>query len=212
MTRVTRRLVRLAGNTLLAALLLLICGCATSDRPTVQTRYDDAAQVPEAPVEANARTLYAMARVLMHRGKLDQAEIVLLRLVNEFPTFAPAYADLAELRMKQGRTEEARLVLERGVERFPDDAILRNDLGVCELAAGRHEAALGHFEAAAAQSPRDPRFQANRAAALALNGREVEAREVYRQFLGTADTEHNLAILSGSDVDADMSGTLPKRD
>ena len=59
----------------------------------------------------NATTLYAVSRLLSAKDRADQGERILLRIIERYPKFVPAYNDLAEIRMLDGRLEDACLAL-----------------------------------------------------------------------------------------------------
>ena len=54
----------------------------------------------EAP---NAKTLYAMSKILDAQGKEDQAQAMLLKVLKQDSAFLPAYCDLARIQLRQGR-------------------------------------------------------------------------------------------------------------
>lgn len=188
--------VRNGPQLLLVVALVFSAGCATSGQST-RTDRDDGERAPvlSEPEEASAQTLYAMGRVLARRGKSDQAEVVFVKLINEYPSFPPGYCSLAELRAQQGRTDAAILVLQKAVELFPNDHILQNDLGVCLMLDSRFEEALAHFEQATLLEPREERYRANKALALALTGDDEAALTLYRAVVGEKDAQHNLELL-----------------
>ncbi len=177
---------------------LLLTGCATgSGSPTRHSARDSGRQTEEeaAIPEPNVKTLYALARIFKAQGKEDQSEMVLQRLIAEYPGFVPAYSDLAELYMGIDRIEEAMETLNAGLELSPEDPVLLNNLGICKLYVGDHEAALARFRQASAQMPRESRYRGNIALALALQERYEDAEAVYSQIVSDEQAQQNIETI-----------------
>ena len=168
-------------------------GCATFhssfDREDLLEIASDVHQPP------TAKTLYAMSRILTSQGRGDQGELVLLKLVAEYPGFIPAYCDLAEFRMRQGRLDDAVETLSKGLRIAPKDPTLLNNAGVCSLLRGDFEEALSNFSIAAEVMPREARYRANMALALGMMGRYDESLDLYKEVLPAEDAAHNLNVV-----------------
>lgn len=143
-----------------------------------------------------AKTLYAMSRILVSQGKDDQGELVLARIIREFPDFIPAYCDFAELRMRQGRVDDAVVELTKGLQVAPRDPILLNNLGVCAIFKGDYEGALRSFTMASEVMPFEDRYQTNIALALGMLGRYEEALSLYKEVLEPALADENMGIIN----------------
>jgi tetratricopeptide (TPR) repeat protein len=150
----------------------------------------------------SVRTLHSMARVLAAQGRDAQCQLVLEKLIREYPDFMPAYVELAELLMRQGQSYDASQVLAVAVGHNPSDPVVQNDLGMALLLADDPAAALEHFEAAIAFAPEDARGKANRAAALGLLGRYEEALEAYLEIVPPEDAHFNLGVLAEASGDS----------
>jgi len=150
----------------------------------------------------NAPTLYSMAKLMISRGKDADAEVILDKVVAQYPDFMPAYGDLAEIYVRRDRIESAVEILRKGIARLPQDAVLQNDLGMCRMLQKRYGEALEAFTAAAAGVPRDSRARANMAVALGMLGRIDEALAVYLQILPPSDAHYNVAVLCEARKDA----------
>ena len=179
----------------LVAVLLATSGCASdtnsaADRGTVPDSF-----ALGADREPTARTLYSMARLLAVKNRDAQSEFILRRLLHDYPEYAPAYNDLAELQMRHGRLDEAMETLQTGLTFAKGDAILLNNLGMCRMVLGDYDGALDQFTRASAQSPQDARYRANMAVALCLLDREDEAVSLYAQMMSTEDAERNVQVL-----------------
>ena len=164
---------------------------------------------PGAYQSPNAKTLYAMSRILMSQGREDQGELVLLGLIMEYPRFSPAYCDLAELRMLQGRLDDAIQELSRGLQVAPQDPFLLNNLGVCSLLKGDFDRALGNFTMAAELMPSKRRYRANMALALGMMGSDEESLSLYMQLLPDELAQHNLNIIA--EIRKDFEQALQER-
>ncbi len=145
--------------------------------------------------QPRAKTLYAMARILLSQGREEQGELVLLRVIADHPRFIPAYCELAELRMGQGRLDDALRRLSQGREFSPRDPILLNNAGVCLLLKGDYSAALDYFTLAANVLPHEDRYRANMALALGMMGREDESSDLYGQVVPVEWADYNLGVI-----------------
>jgi len=140
-------------------------------------------------------TLYSMARLLAVQGREAQCRLVLLRIVQEYPDFMPAYCDLAELHMRLDEPDNAIQTLNTALKVSPADPVLLNNLGVCWLMQGKYDKALAAFTEAAGISPNDARYRANMAIALGMMERDSEALSLLKQVLPPADANHNLKVV-----------------
>jgi Flp pilus assembly protein TadD len=150
----------------------------------------------------SVRTLHSMARVLAAQGRDAQCQLVLEKLIREYPEFMPAYVELAELLMRQGQSFDASQVLAVAERQSPSDPVIQNDLGMALLLAGDSARALERFEAAVALAPDDARGRANRATALGLLGRYDEALAAYLEIVPPEDAHYNLGVLAEAVGDA----------
>jgi Flp pilus assembly protein TadD len=186
---------------LFASLLLMSCSATRSD--LAEGAVDDFDVGGDRP--PTVRTMHAMARVLANQGRDGQCELVLHKLVDDHPDFAPAYVELAELYMRNGHAGEAVHVLEVAVDLMPDDPVLQNDLGMALFMRGENQRALIHFSTASALDPSDARPQANVASALGMLGRYEEALDAYLRILPAADAHHNVAVLAEARGDSERA-------
>lgn len=184
---------------MLVPALLFLAGCTahgpSSDFPFTRPRtvadFEQGSNRP--PTE---HTLYAMARLFSAEGRDAECESVLVRCIQQYPHFMPAYCDLAGLYLNRRRLDESVRVLNAGLRVSPRDPILMNNLGMCMLVGGRYGEALRMFSEAAGTVPDDARYRANMAVALAMMGRDSEALSLYEQVLSSSDARHNLAVLA----------------
>ena len=142
-----------------------------------------------------AKTLYALAEVLISQGKDAYAEAVLQRLISEYPKFVPAYNNLAELKMRQRKIGQAMQTLNEGLNISPGDPVLINNTGMCWMLRQDYHKALEEFTKAAGLMPENARYRANMAVALAFLGRDEEALSLYKQILPEEKAKHNLSII-----------------
>ncbi|MGB6970391.1 MAG: tetratricopeptide repeat protein [Methyloceanibacter sp.] len=183
---------------ILVAALLFPAGCTaygpSSDFPFTRPRtvadFEQGSNRP--PTE---HTLYAMARLFSTEGRDAECESVLVRCIQQYPHFMPAYCDLAGLYLNRRRLDESVRVLNAGLRVSPRDPILMNNLGMCMLVGDRYGEALSMFSEAAGIMPEDARYRANMAVALGMMGRYAEALSLYEQIVSSSDAHHNLAIL-----------------
>ena len=188
-----------------ALLAPALASCASAP----ETRVEGQASTPEATFDSTgdrvptAKTLQTLAHILANKGNDPQCEVVLLRLVDAHPEFAPGYNELAELYMRQDRSEEAASALEAGTAAVPADSVLWNNLGMVYLIRRELDAARESFMRACAVAPDDARPRANLAVALAMSGRLEEAEAVYLQATTRSRAYHDLAVLCEARGDLD---------
>ena len=178
---------------MVAMYAMTFAGCTTTHSKSQTSGLPSVTAVEEQ--SPTPRTLYAMAKILLSQDKNDQAELILLKLADEFPGYTPVYSELAALRVKQGRTEDAIEELSRGLEVAPNDPVLLNNVGVCLLLKGDYHDALGRLTAAAEVVPNSPAYQANKALALGMLGLYSDSLEAYEQVLKPEDAQHNLDVI-----------------
>lgn len=140
-------------------------------------------------------TLYTLARILIAKGDTVQAVATLRNLLQRYPSYAPAYNALAEAYLSSDRTDDALAALKAGVARAPKDPVLLNNLGMVYFMQGDYDSALTNFDRAVAIAPGEPQYTSNKAAALGMLGRVVEAADLYRKHLRKADVNENIGVL-----------------
>ena len=161
----------------------------------------DAAFAESAKQPPNAKTMYAMARVLVGQGRDRDAAALLNRVVQQHPTFVPAYNELAGIYFRSDRANDALAVLGAGLKRAPADPVLHNNVGMCHLSQKNYERALESFRQAAAAAPDNPAYRANVAVALGLLGRDDEAAQAYDGVVDPEAAEWNVKVLGGARQD-----------
>ena len=145
-----------------------------------------------------AKTLYIMADILMSQGRDRDSQLILERILNEYPDFFPAYNSLAELQMRHRRIPDAINTLSAGLEINSNDSVLLNNLGMCWLIRKDYDKALKYFTQAAGVAPENTRYRSNMATALVLLGRRQEALSLYEQILPKEEALENIQILCDS--------------
>lgn len=174
------------------ALICLAGGCASSNPGGESADGFEAG----AGREPNAKTLYAMARMLVDKGR-DRDAITLLNMaVEKAPTFAPAYNELAGIYIRSDRSGDAVEVLTTGLKHAPGDAVLLNNLGMCHFLRQDFENANLAFAAAVAVVPNSAQYRANQAAALAMLGRADDAAAAYDGVISDDAAKQNLALFA----------------
>jgi Flp pilus assembly protein TadD len=157
---------------------------------------DDASFAAGTRRAPTPQTSFALAKILVGQGRDRDALYILQRMLRDTPRFLPAYNELAGVYVRADRIDDARDVISAGLKLAPNDPVLWNNLGMCNFLQGRHEQALEDYTRAAERAPSNPQYRANRAAALAMLGRDVEAKREYRSVLDGTATRHNLEVLS----------------
>jgi len=197
----TRRMMELGGIWLLLVMVCLSVGC---DGATPSSSSFDLSSREKADIEfeagANrpptANTLYALAKILAVQGRDPQCEVVLGRIIRNYPRFLPAYCDKAEIMVRHRRIDEAILTLCAGLAIAPGDPVLLNNLGMCRMLQGEYDDALHFFTKAASTVPYDGRYRGNMATALGMLGRHEESLALYEQVVPAESARRNVRILA----------------
>ncbi|MDX1395216.1 MAG: tetratricopeptide repeat protein [Gemmatimonadota bacterium] len=92
------------------------------------------------------------------RGDTEAAAGAYRTAIEVDPTFAPAYANAAELQRNAGREEEAEAMLRRGLAADTSAAALHHALGLSLVRQGRHAEALEPLARARSLDPDNSRF------------------------------------------------------
>ncbi len=200
----------LAAAALLALAAAFLDGCrAPENPPPAPPKPAESGQdtfAAGANRQPTAKTLYAMAQCYSAQGRDDECAAVLNRSIKKYPSFLPAYTDLAELHMRHGRTDEAMRLLLAAVKIAPKDARLYNNLGMCFILRKDPQMALPRFSRAVALEPKEPRYRANMAMTLGLVGRYDESLALYSQVVKESDAHYNLGVVCRYRGDSERAG------
>ena len=183
----------------LALVGVMSLGACQSSRwaPRFETPIPETAEIDlDRPPTAN--TLYRMGKMLAAQNGHRAAEAVFSTRIVRYPTFIPAYVEVADLRAGRRDYNGAIDILEQALERVPQSAVIHNNLGMLWLLADDYEQALGEFATAVEQSPADGRFLANNALALAMTGRYEEALDAYMQVVEAGAAHFNVGIVAAA--------------
>ncbi len=220
MMRSTERVKATRGLVAILSVLMAVGipfgGCASRSKNasitySTPTSEDDAFQ-KGANRPPTARTLYSLARILASQEKNAECEFILTKTIRQYPSFLPAYCDLAELYMRHQRTHDAMRTISVGLKVAPRDPTLLNNRGMCFMLCGEHDKALSMFTRATAVMPQNAKYRANMAAALGMMGRYDESLSLYSQVVRESDARHNLDILRrarGDSSSADTENNVP---
>ena len=94
-----------------------------------------------------------LATILLDEGRLNEAEIHLMRAIALDPAFASAYGNLANLRIRQNRPGDALPLYEKALELDPDFAIAHYNLAMLLTRKQRFEEAKDHYRRAVTADP-----------------------------------------------------------
>ncbi len=184
----------------------LLAGCTT---PMTGVESDVAMNIDSKSFDEGGNrvpttdTLHSLARILASRGNDPQCELVLLHLISQHPTYAPAYNELAELRLRRDRPAEALAALECGLKAVPRDRVLLNNRGMLHVLQEDYPEAVQSFDHALKMRPDDVQLQSNRALALGLMGREEDAWAAYLTVFSPSRALHNIAVIREARGDAE---------
>lgn len=187
---------------LLIAVVATVAGCQSDQSTEDDSRsyFDGGALESPEPM-----TIVLTGRVLKSQGRVVEAEYVLRRATTEFPSFSPAYTELAELLLKDGRTGEAIELLEIGISEVPNDAVMRNDLGIALIVQGNQQRAAEMFSVAKRLDPSDATYTANLAMTMGLMGNYDAAVALYSEVVPVVEAHENVASLAEARGDTDRA-------
>ena len=198
LSNTTNRLLPIAGALALAGATLT--GCQSANRQA--DAFGSGADRPPTP-----RTLHMMAKLIHENGRTDQAEYVLLRVLNDSPDYLPAYVELADMYIGVSRFEDARNVLRMAHNVAPEDAVIANNLGVLLPREGSYAEASAAFAAAAAQDPSEARYHANLAVSHAMQGNYDGAFSAWAAVLPPEEVFWNLGVVAEARGDIEKSSS-----
>jgi tetratricopeptide (TPR) repeat protein len=181
--------------------ILIPAGCSntssdTSPNPTggvvdpTDSAFENGAHRPPT-----AQTLFALARILEVQNRDSDASLVLHSIIVRYPTFLPAYCDLAAVQVRQRQVGLAIETLSSGLKISPNDGVLLNDQGMCQVLVHEYPLALQSFTQACACQPDNTRYRTNIAMVLGLMGRYDESLSLYSLVLTPSDAHYNLGVL-----------------
>jgi Flp pilus assembly protein TadD len=184
---------------LISSLVLAVtlgCGCASSHKSKAEAQSSQDTFAAGAGRAPSSHTSFRFAKILIAQGRDRDAIYVLSKIIRQDSKFLPAYNEIANVYVRSDRLDDAVAVLRAALQQAPNDAVSNNNLGMCHFLLDEHAQALELFSRAVALAPSNPTYHANRASALAMLGREDEAKAEYLSVLGSLQTEENLLTLS----------------
>lgn len=160
-----------------------------------QEKFDQAREIYEATLaeygnrrdslderEGLRQTRMGYAAVAAEQGQMEEAEQLLLTVLDEFPDDAVALNDLGFLWGDHGKhLELSYQMIERAVVQEPDNASFQDSLGWILLRLGRYEEAVNALAKATALAPEDPGFWEHLGDAYQQWGRPERAQEAWRR-------------------------------
>jgi tetratricopeptide (TPR) repeat protein len=116
-------------------------------------------------------------------GRSDEALDQLQRATARWPSFAPAFLELAGLLGNMGRFDEAAAVLESGLTVTPDAVDLRMELGLLHVKRNDRLKARALLLQVLAAQPERPDALAALATVMSLDGEYAAAADLFRHVL-----------------------------
>jgi tetratricopeptide (TPR) repeat protein len=124
--------------------LLSACQTTSPDqKPAAETEVVEQVEEKDPSVE-----LFLQAISELKKDSLDNAIILLQKLVEIEPAFPKAYTNLGLAQLKQGKSEDAEKSLLQAVEGDDADAVALNHLGIILRERGEFEQAQDHYKRA----------------------------------------------------------------
>jgi TolB-like protein len=135
---------------------------------------------------------HAKARILVAQKRAEEAMIEGERSLRLNPSFIPAYLPLCQANLMLGLAEKTIEYAHRAMRLSPPDPYLYvfyAQEGLARIMLRQDDRAVACLRRAVANNPRFPAPVAYLAAALALTGQELEARETLKQYLSLRGTK-----------------------
>jgi TolB-like protein/Tfp pilus assembly protein PilF len=135
---------------------------------------------------------HAKARILVAQKRAEEAMIEGERSLRLNPSFVPAYLPLCQANLMLGLPEKTVKYAHRAMRLSPPDPYLYvfyAQEGLARIMLRQDDRAVACLRRAVANNPRFPAPVAYLAAALALTGQELEARETLKQYLSLRGTK-----------------------
>lgn len=143
----------------------------------------------------NYRALLGKARALRQQNKLNAA----ITEVNAAMTVAPdevaVLTELAVIYDLMGNETLSAPIYQEILTRVPDRAASNNNIGLNFLTEKQYDQAILAFQRALDLDSSDPRIKNNLATALALNGNEEMAINLFKTTVGEAGAYNNLGYI-----------------
>lgn len=145
----------------LAAVLLLLAGCASAPPPAPAPASDTAVAVgPDGKplvqppvVPERAVQQFAQAMSMIEANRLTDAELELKQLALAYPEFAAPSINLGLLHQRAGRYPEAAEALQEAVKRDSGNALAHTELGLVYRRLGRFKEAEAAYMQALTADP-----------------------------------------------------------
>ncbi len=169
--------------TLTAVAGLIVAGCDSPQRVTVDARYETLPRGQQRDA-ARAERLNDQAVDAIDAGELDRAEQLLKDALTADVTFGPAHNNLGSVYLEQQRYYLAAWEFEYAIRLMPASPEPKNNLGLVFEAVGKTDAAIEQFNAAAQLAPDDPVYLGNEARArLRAGQRGPEVRHLLQDVV-----------------------------
>lgn len=107
-----------------------------------------------APAHGLAATdRYNLALDWLNKGDADKAEIELIQVCGEWPTFSKPFKNLARAQLKLGKPKDALAHALKATELNPTDGTIDNVIGMAHMDLGEHDSAVAAYRMAITKSP-----------------------------------------------------------
>jgi tetratricopeptide (TPR) repeat protein len=174
------------------------CGMFKPDPAAQETKLPSHAPDPfenGAKAPPSAKTNFAMAKILVAKGRDRDAIFLLSRTIKQHSGYLPAYNELAGIYLRADRIGDSIEVLSAGLNQAPRDPVLNNNLGLCYFMRGDYQQAASAFHHAVVAVPDGATYRANQAMALGMLGRTAEASNAYDGVVAAESIQHNIAVI-----------------
>ena len=140
------------GSIGLILALLVLGGCSSgSVKPQIEANVESA--VIEIPVQAAVDFKIAIAH--LNKDRLEKAELILKKMISDYPQLAGPYANLGVVYTRQKKWGEAKKVLLEGGLKNPKNIKILNQLGYVYRNKGDFKQAEKTYLSAIKKAPRE---------------------------------------------------------
>ncbi|MCI0505879.1 MAG: tetratricopeptide repeat protein [Gammaproteobacteria bacterium] len=141
------------GAVLCALLLVLIIGCAGSEKKAA-SKTEQAAESKTAPamvdvkIPPSARQQYDEGIAAMRSGNIAQAKNILSNLTKAYPDIAGPYVNLGIIHFRADEIDQAEEAFKQALKVNPESAVSLNHLGIIYRGKGKFDDARSSYEKA----------------------------------------------------------------
>jgi|GEM_PF-1301759 len=107
------------------------------------SKFNEALKISQKP-----EILFNLASALSYKGEKEKAEEIFIKLIKEYPDYAPSFSELGMITFEKGKTEEAINLMMEGLEKEPKNQYILANIGYAYEKLNDIENALKYWKKA----------------------------------------------------------------